>query len=103
MIMGNSLSNRPVRRSVAKQSHSERSRGIPVVLPPVMPRGPSTALRSAQDDKVSINSFGAGADNRLRAVHIAVAPLKFGLQFDGKPRKIDKIPAREFPHCVRRT
>src|SRR5580765_291365 len=48
-------------------------------------------------------SLRAGRDNCLRPVHVAVAPLKFGLQFDGKTRKIDKIPAREFPCRVRRT
>src|SRR6478736_7439250 len=45
----------------------------------------------------------AGCDNCLWSVHIAVAPLEFGLQFDGKPRKIDKIPSREFPRRVRST
>jgi hypothetical protein len=45
-------------------------------------------------------SLRAGRDNCLRTVHVAVAPLEFGLQFDGKPRKIDKIPSREFPRCI---
>src|SRR5262245_48761631 len=48
-------------------------------------------------------SLRAGRNNCLRAVHVAIAPLEFGLQFDGKPRKIDKIPSREFPRRVRRT
>src|SRR6476619_2886888 len=43
----------------------------------------------------------AGRDNSLRPIHIVIAPLEFGLQFHGKPRKIDKIPASEIPHCVR--
>ncbi len=47
-------------------------------------------------------SLCAGRDNCLRPIHIPVAPLKFGLQFDGKPRKIDQIPSREFPRRVRR-
>jgi hypothetical protein len=45
-------------------------------------------------------SLRAGRDNCLRTVHVAVAPLEFGLQFDGKPRKIEQIPSREFPHRV---
>src|SRR6476660_5288788 len=48
-------------------------------------------------------SLRAGCDNCLRPVHVAVAPLEFGLQLHGKPRKIDKIPSREFPRGVRGT
>ena len=48
-------------------------------------------------------SLRAGSDNCLRPVYVAVAPLEFGLQFDGKPRKIDKIPSHKFPRRVRRT
>src|SRR6478609_1936437 len=59
-------------------------------------------LVSIMKSMTSQQSLRAGCDNCLRPVHIAVASLKFGLQFDGKPRKIDKIPAREFPCRVRR-
>ena len=45
----------------------------------------------------------ARADNCLWPVHVAIASLKFGLQFDGKPRKIDKIPSREVPRRFRRS
>ena len=31
-----------------------------------------------------------------------VAALKFGFQFDGEPRKINKVPSREFPNRIRR-
>src|SRR6478609_2436111 len=60
-------------------------------------------LVSITKSMTSQQSLRAGCDNCLRPVHVAVASLKFGLQFDGKPRKIDKIPSREFPRRVRRT
>jgi hypothetical protein len=36
-----------------KACHSERSRGIPLQNRRVIPRGPSTPLRAAQDDPLS--------------------------------------------------
>src|SRR6266487_1224506 len=48
-------------------------------------------------------SLRAGRNNCLRPVHVAVTRLKFGLQLDGKPRKIDQVPSDEFPCAVWRT
>jgi len=48
-------------------------------------------------------SLRAGRNNCLRLVHVAVTRLKFGLQLDRKPRKIDQVPSDEFPGAVWRT
>jgi hypothetical protein len=48
-------------------------------------------------------SLRAGRNNCLRPVHVAVTRLKFGLQLDRKPRKIDQVSSDEFPRAVWRT
>src|SRR4029077_2647123 len=48
-------------------------------------------------------SLRSGRNNCLRPVHVAVTRLKFGLQLDRKPRKIDHVSSDEFPGAVWRT
>src|SRR5262249_53377458 len=75
----------------------------PVALLTVLPRDPSTPLRSLRRTTLQSDSLRAGSDNCLRSVYVADAPLEFGLQFDGKLRKIDEIPSRELPNRLRRS
>src|SRR5262249_1248882 len=63
-----------------------------VLLPP----GASRQLRS----RARVKSFRACCDNRLRSIHVAVAPLKFSFQFHLEPRQIDQVPVCKFPGAI---
>src|SRR3954447_24775213 len=67
--------------------HSERSRRNPVAKPKVIPRDPSTSLRSAQDDPGSLIINSIQFPSSLRFVtpnHFGVLQLQIPL--DAAPR-----------------